>query len=48
MPICNNTFLHNYQDAGMSSKSVVEIIGWKYGLFVTNNVTVLVVGKYFL
>ena len=37
--------LHNYQCADVSSMAAVETVGCKYGSFVTNNITVVVVSK---
>ena len=38
-------FLHNYQGADVSSVALVETAVCKYGSFVTNNMTVVVVAK---
>ena len=47
--IFNIIFLHNYQDADVSSKAAVETVGCKYCSFVNNNnMAVVVVAKKFL
>ena len=43
--IFNIIFLHNYQDADVSSMAAVETVGCKYCSFVNNNMTVVVVAK---
>ena len=45
MPFFNIIFLQNYQGADVSSIASVETVGCKYGLFMTNNMTVVVVAK---
>ena len=44
----NIIFLRNTQGADVNSMAAVETIGCRHGLFVTNNMAVLVVVKIFL